>query len=176
MPPHARVVADRCAGVDEVPPSAPPGEAEAPAPARVFLEDIARPIASWDVSPAIPVDDDGREPGSTRIVVPHPHAILFIDYPLARPVQAPIDASRPAGFSERELCRAIRRTYARIYEEEDATANHPGQVGVGHVINRTTSDGVHGIWGHVISDLFIEGIDVYRADDGTIYVWPSIGS
>lgn len=64
-----------------------------------------------------------------------------------------------------------RADYEAIYKAEDdacgATANIPG------MLNRSSSDGPYGIWGHDISDLYFECVEI---DEATKTVSFGIGS
>lgn len=48
--------------------------------------------------------------------------------------------------------------YKRIYDEEDAAVGHPGNIP--GMLNRSTSKGPYGIWGHDMSDLYFESINI----------------
>ena len=52
-----------------------------------------------------------------------------------------------------------RADYERIYREEDGDVGAPTPMIPG-MLNRQQSDGRWGIWGHVIDDLFFEGIEI----------------
>lgn len=49
--------------------------------------------------------------------------------------------------------------YERIYREEDEDVGAPTE-NIPGMLNRQTSEGRYGIWGHVIHDLFFEGIEI----------------
>lgn len=80
---------------------------------------------------------------------------IVFDYPLSKPCT--LTFSRPAGFTRRSFAQAVYDGYMKIYDEEESAAgktdNIPG------MLNRSRSDGPHGIWGHVIGDLFLEGAE-----------------
>lgn len=48
--------------------------------------------------------------------------------------------------------------YERIYKEEDETDGDPGMIP--GMLNRARSSGPYGIWGHVLEDLYFEGVTV----------------
>lgn len=95
-------------------------------------------------------------------------AIEFV-YPLERPVIRTFE--RRGGFSKRDFAEAVSRGYAAIYSEEEKSRTlDPAPSGM--LLNRSRTDGVHGIWGHGIGDLVLEGAG--RDKNG---VWhPYIGS
>lgn len=51
-----------------------------------------------------------------------------------------------------------RSDYEQIYREEEQDAGDPGNIP--GMLNRASSNGRHGIWGHVIDDLYFEGINI----------------
>lgn len=59
-----------------------------------------------------------------------------------------------------DILLLARADYERIYKEEDAavgpTKNIPG------MLNRASSNGPYGIWGHDISDLYFEGVNINK--------------
>ncbi len=81
---------------------------------------------------------------------------VAIDYPLRDEVICHYHGPLTA----RELHGKIMESYKKIYKEEDETS---AQVVIpleermrrGGLINRNTTSGVHGIWGHDLSDLFV---------------------
>jgi len=84
---------------------------------------------------------------------------IIFDYPLSHKVQlgfTNIVDGEESPFSRRDFWGAVFEGYTQIYREEDgavgSTDNIPG------MLNRQRSKGPHGIWGHVIDDLFIEGV------------------
>ncbi len=87
---------------------------------------------------------------------------ITFDYPLTTPVV--IGFSNAGGFTRMDLFRVIYEGYKSIYDREEIacgkTDNIPG------MLNRQTSGGPFGIWGHYMGDLFIEAVEIY--DDGTV--------
>jgi len=51
-----------------------------------------------------------------------------------------------------------RADYEKIYAEEEAAEGNPGHIP--GMLNRQSSEGPYGIWGHDFSDLYFEGIIV----------------
>lgn len=89
---------------------------------------------------------------------------VIVDYPLSKP------AVRPIRFSTLyELIDEIRRVYIEIYDEEEKTTSTYQESAT--LLNRGRTNGVHGIWGHDIRDLWIEGIEI---GDNEVKLW--IGS
>lgn len=158
----------------ELPASDPPAVAALPPP-EPRLSDIAHLVTEWEV-PGRPLRVCAEDELDGSVVVPEREAIVWLDYPLSHVARVPVTAPSRRGFTRGAIHRAIAEAYRRVYEEEEATASRPAEEGVGGVINRTETDGAHGIWGHVMSDLFLEGVGVYRADDGTVYIEPGMGS
>ena len=76
-------------------------------------------------------------------------AIKF-DYPLTN--SATFIFTREDGFTRKDFFKAIYEGYDYIYLSEKDPGIIPG------TCNRTYSEGQFGIWGHVIKDLFIEGV------------------
>lgn len=89
---------------------------------------------------------------------------INFDYPLSNPVKE--DFQSDDGFTRHDLWQAIHDGYTKIYDEEDEAVGDPGTIGENsppnssafNMINRSTSQGPHGIWGHYIDDLYIEGV------------------
>lgn len=90
-----------------------------------------------------------------EIVVESPEIEIIFDYPLSNEVVLSF-SNDGHPFTRRDFWRAVYEGYTQIYREEDEvegeTGNYPG------MLNRQHSDGPHGIWGHHIDDLFIEGV------------------
>lgn len=80
-------------------------------------------------------------------------ATIVIDYPVRQPVQFKITSN--TGFTKAELLIRIGQIYRQIYKEEE-TSSTIKTVPRGErkgLINRNTTDGKYGIWGHDIEDL-----------------------
>lgn len=60
-------------------------------------------------------------------------------------------------FTQGDLVRIIRSQYQQIYDEEDKTSNVKATTIPG-MMNRAQTTGKFQIWGHVITDLALEGI------------------
>lgn len=157
-PPRAPVVDVPCGGVVappseitvELPAPAPPPEAE-PQPEPEGDYPRAAPEAPCTnretiFSGAFALGSGNTYSGSvpSRVVV-RGDATLRISYPLRDDIAVPLHGP----LRGEELLARIRAAYGHIYEEEDRVpGRHP-----------------YGIWGHDITDLFIE--DVERCETAT---------
>ena len=82
--------------------------------------------------------------------------VTFVyEYPLSHKVNI-VHIRKNGKWTRKDVGRIIQKDYAMIYAEEDGavgmTADIPG------TFNRGRSSGPHGIWGHGIGDLVIEGV------------------
>ena len=80
---------------------------------------------------------------------------VVIDYPLTKPCKlyisgGPITAER--------FCKAVSDMYHVIYKEEDRTSPEPAGLVPG-MLNRSTTSGKYGVWGHGIGDLVLEAAE-----------------
>ncbi|MEO9531612.1 MAG: hypothetical protein ABJG68_12605 [Crocinitomicaceae bacterium] len=95
-------------------------------------------------------------------------AILVIDYPVESPIQIEINSNDPKGFTRQDLVIQISENYLRIYkEEEESTSVAVTPMEEREIINRNTTDGKYGIWGHDLIDLDLSGIEVRKDGDIT---------
>ena len=88
------------------------------------------------------------------IVIARDEITITFDYPLER--EAKLTFTNPGGFSRYEFFRCVYKGYKNIYAQEEAVDGDPGMIP--GMLNRARSDGPYGIWGHVMSDLFLEGV------------------
>lgn len=91
---------------------------------------------------------------------------LNITYPLRTPYEHAFSVSNK-GMTRIQLVSLIVKCYRKIYQEEDSavgkkTQNIPG------MLNRDTSNGPYGIWGHNIEDLMLCSATI--SPNGTITV------
>lgn len=95
-----------------------------------------------------------------RKVINAREATLVIEYPLRQPVNFRITSEN--GFTKAELLRKIGQIYREIYKDEEAssTVKTTPMAKRGNLINRNTTDGKYGIWGHDIDDLVISSATV----------------
>lgn len=95
---------------------------------------------------------------------------VYLTYPLDVIVEADIVNSRSVG----QILWQIAKTYDFIYKDEDETCETE-VVPVderGSLLNRNSTDGKYGIWGHDLGDLVFEKLAIY--DNNVIEIW--IGS
>lgn len=78
---------------------------------------------------------------------------IEFDYPLSHSVILKFESEK--GFTIFDFYGCIYDGYKRIYEEEEQGVD-PGNIP--GMYNRKTTNGVHGIWGHALGDLVIEGV------------------
>lgn len=75
---------------------------------------------------------------------------IQFDYPLHKPTSLVFKSKR--GFTLKDLFRCVYVGYNKIYREEGVAPMIPG------MYNRQTSNGKYGIWGHIMEDLYLEGM------------------
>jgi len=105
-----------------------------------------------------------------EIVISSPKATLIIDYPLTHKAIFYIES--PNGFSRKQLILLISEKYHQIYKEEEdgATIKTIPVDERGDELNRNKTNGKYGIWGHDITDLDLDSINVRKAPDGEIFL------
>ena len=96
----------------------------------------------------------------TEVVLQRGTYGLVITYPLSNPFRKIVDVEAK-GMTRRELVNLIVKCYKKIYADEDKavgreTENIPG------MLNRQTSEGPYGIWGHCLGDLILHTARVER--------------
>lgn len=136
-----------------------------------FDIDTPAPFTSGYRSWPLPVaDTKARVFHGAQVMFETTDPVDFVyDYPLSVVVHR-VHTLKSGKWTRRKVARTIQNDYARIYREEDkvdSVGNIPG------MLNRATSQGPYGIWGHVIEDLVIEGV-TYNPQTNTIRM--SIGS
>ncbi len=97
------------------------------------------------------------------IIDPREEIVIVFDYPLTRPSGRRFTSA--GGFTRAAFVAAVAKGYAEIYAEEDKTRTLSSEP-QGMLLNRSATDGVHGIAVHSLGDLYLEG--AYRDDHG---VW-----
>lgn len=118
-------------------------------------------VASW-----LAGDEELKTPD--RVVQPLPAersamtVRVWYDYPLrnAHFRETTVDQD----LTEKMLTDLVCADYAKIYAEERASMTGE-ESRVPGMLNRAPSDGKHGVWGHVLTDLFLETADL--GEDGT---------
>lgn len=84
--------------------------------------------------------------------------VFIYDYPLDREVR--IQHTLTEETTPHDILLLGQTDYENIYKAEDDAVGHPGNIP--GMLNRAHSDGPIGIWGHDISDLYFEGINIRR--------------
>lgn len=77
-------------------------------------------------------------------------------YPLEQPAEFKHPVTETASIIDIFLIG--KADYEAIYKAEEDAVGHPGNSP--GLLNRASSHGPHGIWGHDLSDLFFEGLNV----------------
>lgn len=98
--------------------------------------------------------DDGElvmEPSSTLRFI--------VDYPLTRYRSVEVTHENGSPWTQTQFVEEVRKAYAEIYAAEKDPGHIPG------TLNRSTSDGPYGIWGHDLGDLVLEGAE--KKEDGS---------
>ena len=119
-------------------------------------------VASFDRVAAIDGDKEefGEKPMSPTPLNLHGIFSFVYDYPLRKEVSIPHLVGE--SWSAVDILEMASKDYQTIYAAEDAavgpTANIPG------MLNRQQSEGPYGIWGHDISDLYFEEIEINEAN------------
>ncbi len=111
-----------------------------------FLEHLAQKTIGT------PSDEELVDPDT--IVFSQDTITITFDYPLENP--AKLTFTNTGGFSRYDFFRCVYEGYRNIYAQEEAADRDPGNIP--GMLNRTRSHGPYGIWGHGMSDLFLEGI------------------
>lgn len=91
---------------------------------------------------------------------------IVFDYPLENKTQRKFEGP----LTSRELYNKVMAVYAAIYEEEERTSTIP-VIPLNErkpIINRNRTNGVYGLWGHDLGDLWVMGTSVHT--DGLYYL------
>lgn len=83
--------------------------------------------------------------------------VFSYDYPLSK--VATFEHNISKDMDGIDILLIGKKDYKRIYKEEDEDVAKPTPMIPG-MLNRQTSNGRWGIWGHVIDDLFFESIEI----------------
>jgi hypothetical protein len=100
------------------------------------------------LKPAYLRDKSEQAPDPSETVLTEGRYSITIDYPLSKPYVGLIVAGTK-GMTRRKLVEEIIRCYKEIYASEEDPGNIPG------MLNRQTSEGPYGIWGHDLGDLML---------------------
>ncbi len=130
---------------------------------KQFLQhSFTPPHPLTDMTPTLPVWFN-PEASSTQAVSEGVTISVIFNYPLKKPVVerylGPLTCS--------ELHSKIMETYARIYREEDETM--PAGPHSTYILNRNTTNGIHGIWGHTLEQLLVWGMIPVSTAKGRLY-------
>lgn len=107
-----------------------------------------------------------------ELYIDKPTIRILIEYPLEKSVVFECKAKNGQNFTRGDFAEAVRTIYKRVYDEENSTTNiEPGFIP--NMLNRNTTNGKYGIWGHVIEDLILEL--VYYSAAADLYIL-SMGS
>ena len=126
---------------------------------------------------ADPAADLAHLEDAAAIVLPCREIIVVVDYPVDGEFEFKLTPDAPTGFARAEIAQKISMLYQEIYSREERTTKTPvipreKRTGL---INRNTTDGEYGIWGHDLDDLDLSGISP-EVRDGKVYVTLEIDS
>jgi hypothetical protein len=133
------------------------------------------------IIPWISIADPGKEIDSlidaNEVVTQFTRATLIIDYPLTNKATFEL-TTEGKGFTRKQLILLISQKYHEVYDEEEATATIktvPADKR-GQLLNRNKTNGKYGIYGHDITDLDLDWVEVTQGADGKIYLTLEIES
>lgn len=122
-------------------------------------------INGWE-APDDEVDDEDDEKfmplDGDETVIRDELIRIHYDYPLTNPVIR--THTIRGGFTRKDLAEIVANDYQVIYDEETNSISHTPPP-IRGLINRPRTNGVHGIWGHVIDDLVLH---TARYDNGDV--------
>lgn len=123
-------------------------------------------IVPW-ASLANPEEDLPQLVSKDMVVIYDTVVTVVIDYPLTNPYEFRLIS--PDGFTRGQLLTEISNQYKFVYTEEEKTATVKTlPVEQREILNRNTTNGKYGIWGHDLTDLDLSEIHVHKAPDGRI--------
>jgi len=109
----------------------------------------------WDVPYAPPLEktiDTIRLKNSSELMIKNTTIKILFDYPFNNPQIIKFKSKN--GFTRRKLFNIISKKYQSIYDEEEQTKPKKQSSGfINGMLNRVTTTGKWGIWGHGIEDL-----------------------
>jgi hypothetical protein len=103
---------------------------------------------------------ESRVANQNEVVITDTEIKIGFDYPLGVPTT--LEFKSPSGFTRGALICLIVSSYKQIYAEEEKTVKAFPVLPVGQrgdMLNRNTTDGKYRIWGHDITDLWLESIN-----------------
>jgi hypothetical protein len=109
----------------------------------------------WEKYPRIAHHYAPDDLADNDLVTLYQEIAVVYTYPLSQLCEKKF--TRSGGFHKHVLLTAIQQGYHDIYTEEHAAVGDPGHVP--GMLNRARSNGPHGIWGHDIGDLVLEGVE-----------------
>ena len=102
--------------------------------------------------------DGNPLPSLKEVVLKQGKYCLKIDYPLDNPYKFKFNVNKK-GITRGDFIELVCKHYHKVYDEENGTSNIKEQLGIdagcGPLLNRITTNGKYGIWGHVIGDLVL---------------------
>lgn len=116
---------------------------------------------------ADPKDDIANMLEPDEIVIHKKKIRIKFDYPIdSEPVFLLEAPAGSAGFSRAQLAYTVSKIYQYIYEDEDKSSQTiQKNPGLPNLVNRGTSDGRYGIWGHSLGDLDLGSVSYNPAED-----------
>lgn len=109
------------------------------------------------------------DPNETVLSVTH--ATMLLDYPMSVVVTRRISADNSKSFSRQELLQALNQLYLDVYQiEEDSMSKEALEPSDAMSLNRPESDGKIGISGHILNDLGVSTIEVFKSGDETVLI------
>lgn len=134
-------------------------------------EDSSPPIAHWS---------ENREAfnlyNPKEIVIPQQKINIVFRYPFEKEFVFEFKANTSEGFTKEYLIDCICNQYEKMYKEENEATpptSMEERMKRGGLVNRESTEGPYGIWGHDIEDLYLEGIE-YNEKTNTVHLF--IGS
>ncbi len=111
--------------------------------------------------------EDGRQaPDPKEVVLKEGKYSLVITYPLSNPYNGKFEVGKN-GLTRGELVEKVIESYKEIYATEDDDVGAPTG-NISGMLNRASSDGRYGIWGHCMEDLLLH--TAYVGKDNVIEV------
>lgn len=99
-------------------------------------------------------------------ILPAGKYVLKVDYPLSVPFEEELEFGNP--ITREQLVKWIVDSYHCIYEIEDQTSDiAPGFIP--EMLNRNTTSGQFGIWGHDIDDLDLHTVEIDENNVITVF-------
>lgn len=102
---------------------------------------------------------------SNDIIIKEQEVKVCINYPLTNAYTFNLKADKKEGITYKSLATAIVTHYHIVYNKENKESKKKEQSileetgGKIPMFNRCTTDGPYGIWGHIIDDLTLTGIN-----------------